>query len=225
MRRGSIPASKDKPGVPISPGSSGRPPDREELRRLLRGRCPPAEPPGSPGQPESPPAQGIPAAVLIGLLGHPEGPSIILTQRTADLSNHPAEISLPGGRVEADDDGPAGAALREAFEEIGLPPEKVEILGCLPPYETVTGFQVYPFVGWIEPPVEFEPDRREVAEIFEVPLSFVLDPANHHRGSIVQAGPRRDFDVLPYPGRRIWGATAGILVELARTLGARDKVP
>ncbi len=181
-----------------------------------------AEPPGSAGQSGSPAAQGIPAAVLIGLLGHPEGPSIILTQRTADLNNHPAEISLPGGRVEADDDGPAGAALREAFEEIGLAPERVEILGCLPPHETVTGFQVYPFVGWIEPPVEFEPDRREVAEIFEVPLSFVLDPANHHRGSIVQAGPRRHFYVLPYPGRRIWGATAGILVELARTLGFRE---
>jgi 8-oxo-dGTP pyrophosphatase MutT (NUDIX family) len=186
--------------------------DREGLGRLLRGTCPPAEPPvPSTGR-------GVPAAVLIGLLGHPEGPSIILTQRTADLDNHPAEISLPGGRVEADDEGPVAAALREAFEEIGLPPERVEILGCLPPSETISGFWVYPIVGWIEPPVDLEPDRREVAEVFEVPLSFIVDPTNHHRGSLVHRGERHHFHVMPYPGRRIWGATAGILVDLARTI-------
>ena len=162
--------------------------------------------------------RGVPAAVLIGLLGHREGPSIILTQRTADLDNHPAEISLPGGRVEADDEGPVAAALREAFEEIGLSPQRVEILGCLSPSETISGFWVYPIVGWIEPPVDFEPDRREVAEVFEVPLSFVLDPANHHRGSIVYQGECHHFHVLPYPDRRIWGATAGILVDLAQTI-------
>jgi 8-oxo-dGTP pyrophosphatase MutT (NUDIX family) len=186
--------------------------DRDELRRLLHGTCPPADsPPPSHGR-------GVPAAVLIGLLGRPEGPSIILTQRTADLVNHPAEISLPGGRLEADDDGPDAAALREAFEEIGLPPEKVEILGCLPPSETISGFWVHPVVGWVDPQVQLEPDGREVAEVFEVPLSFVVDPTNHHQGSVIHGGEHHHFHVIPYPGRRIWGATAGILVDLARTI-------
>jgi 8-oxo-dGTP pyrophosphatase MutT (NUDIX family) len=160
----------------------------------------------------------IPAAVLLGLVAYPEGPQIILTERTAHLSEHPSEISLPGGRIEASDEGPAAAALREAGEEIGLAPDRVELLGCLPPYETVTGYRVYPFVGWIEPPVEFALDAREVADIFQVPLSFVLDPANHRRDSIMRDGRRRSFYVLPYPGRRIWGATAGMLVSLARIL-------
>jgi 8-oxo-dGTP pyrophosphatase MutT (NUDIX family) len=201
----------------------GCPLGRDELRHLLEGTCPPAEPSGptgrpSPSLPSTTPL--VPAAVLIGLLGHPEGPSIILTQRTAELNNHPAEISLPGGRVEADDEGPVAAARREAFEEIGLPPEKVDILGCLPPSETISRFLVYPLVGWVEPPIRFEPDRREVAEVFEVPLSFVLDPANHQRESLVRAGMRHHFYVIQYRDRRIWGATAGILVELARILGS-----
>lgn len=192
----------------------GRSFDRVELRRLLDGTCPPTEPPAPPSGP------GVPAAVLIGLVGHPEGPSIILTQRTADLENHPAEISLPGGRVEVGDDGPGGAALREAFEEIGLPQERVEILGCLPPSETVSGFRVYPIVGWIEPPIVLMPDRREVAEVFEVPLRFVVDPSSHHRDSIVFRDERHHFHVIPYAGRRIWGATAGILVDFARALAS-----
>ena len=200
----------------------GCPLELDQLRRLLEGTCPPAKPLGMAGRPLSPlssVAPPAPAAVLIGLVGRPEGPSIILTQRTAELNNHPAEISLPGGRVEADDEGPVAAALREAFEEIGLPPERVEILGCLPPSETISHFLVYPLVGWVEPPVQFEPDKREVAELFEVPLSFVLDPANHQRESLVRAGMRHHFYVIQYRDRRIWGATAGILVELARILG------
>jgi len=210
----------------LSLARDGRPPGRDELRRLLEGTCAPATGSGPLERPElsagpmAPPGgRGVPAAVLIGLVGYPEGPSVILTQRTAELNNHPAEISLPGGRVEPGDGGPVAAALREAFEEIGLPPERVEILGCLQPSETISGFLVYPLVGWIAPPVEFEPDRREVAEVFEVPLGFVLDPVNHQRESLVRAGIRHHFYVIPYPGRRIWGATAGILVELARTLG------
>jgi 8-oxo-dGTP pyrophosphatase MutT (NUDIX family) len=186
--------------------------NREELRVRLQAACPPAERAGSS------PAPGIPAAVLIGLLAHPEGPHVILTERAAHLRDHAAEISLPGGRIEAGDDGPAAAALREAFEEIGLAPDKVELLGCLPVYETITGFSVFPFVGWIDPPVEFVLDTREVADVFQVPLSFVLDPANHQRDSIVRDGEIHTYYVLPYPGRRIWGATAGILVSLARVL-------
>lgn len=160
----------------------------------------------------------VPAAVLVGLLADPAGPQVILTERAAHLKDHAAEISLPGGRIEASDDGPAAAALREAFEEIGLAPEKVDLLGRLPAYETITGFRVFPFVGWIEPPVEFVLDTREVADIFQVPLSFVLDPTNHHRESSVRGGHTLGYYVLPYPGRRIWGATAGILVSLARAL-------
>jgi 8-oxo-dGTP pyrophosphatase MutT (NUDIX family) len=186
--------------------------DRQELRLRLRATCPPADDEGS-GE-----LRGIPAAVLVGLLAHPEGPRIILTQRTAHLKNHAAQISLPGGRVEDGDEGPAAAALREAFEEIGLASEKVELLGCLPLHETVTGFLVYPFVGWVEPPVEFVLDAREVAEVFLVPLSFVLDPENHRWETVFLDGGRRSFYVLPYPGHRIWGATAGILVSLARAL-------
>ncbi|MBU2600728.1 MAG: CoA pyrophosphatase [Actinobacteria bacterium] len=197
-------------GVP--PGSGSQPVDREELRARLQEAC------GSTEGCGSPPARGIPAAVLVGLLAHPGGPHVILTQRAAHLKDHAAEISLPGGRIEASDDGPESAALREAFEEIGLAPERVDLLGRLPAYETITGFRVFPFVGWIEPPVEFALDSREVADVFQVPLSFVLDTANHHRESIVWRGETRSYYVLPYPGRRIWGATAGILVGLAQVL-------
>jgi 8-oxo-dGTP pyrophosphatase MutT (NUDIX family) len=161
----------------------------------------------------------VPAAVLIGLLACPEGPHVILTRRNANLKNHPDEISLPGGRIEADDDGPAAAALRETFEEIGVAPQNVELLGCLSPYETVTGFRVYPFVGWIELPVEFVLDTDEVAEVFHVPLSFVLDTSNHRCESIVYNGECHRYYVMEYPGRRIWGATASILVRFAQALG------
>jgi len=188
--------------------------NREEVRARLQVTCVPAERRTT----GPPPPSGIPAAVLVGLLAHPRGPHVILTERAAHLKDHAAEISLPGGRIEAGDDGPAAAALREAFEEIGLAPDKVELLGCLPAFETVTGFRVFPFVGWIEPPVEFVLDPREVADVFEVPLSFVLDPANHQRGSIAREGEFHAYYVLPYPGRRIWGATAAILVGLARVL-------
>jgi 8-oxo-dGTP pyrophosphatase MutT (NUDIX family) len=163
----------------------------------------------------------VPAAVLIGLVNSPQGPEIILTQRTADLRNHPAEISLPGGRVEPGDDSPVTAALREAAEEVGLPAAKVEIIGCLPRYHTVSDYCVHPVVGWIEPPVKLVPDEREVADVFLVPLRFVLDPVNHQRETTWRDGQERTFYVLAYPGRRIWGATAGILVNLAWALGSR----
>jgi 8-oxo-dGTP pyrophosphatase MutT (NUDIX family) len=186
---------------------------REDLRRRLQAACPPVDRESLYSGP------GVPAAVLVGLLARPEGQQVILTRRQAHLKDHAAEISLPGGRVEPSDAGPEEAALREAFEEIGVLPQQVDLLGCLVPRLTVSDFRVYPFVGWVEPSVEFTIDSREVAEVLEVPLSFVLDSANHRRDSVVLDGERREFYVLIYSGNRIWGATAGILVDLAHALG------
>jgi len=159
------------------------------------------------------------AAVLIGLVGHASGPTILLTQRAAHLKDHAGQISLPGGRIEPGDADAVAAALREAEEEIGLDPARVEILGELEPYDTVTGFRIHPIVGWIEPPVELAADPFEVADVFEVPLRWALDTANHRRDSHVREGKARHFYVLPFEERYIWGATAGILVNLAHRLG------
>ena len=158
------------------------------------------------------------AAVLLGLVARSDEPHIILTQRTAHLRDHAGQISLPGGRIEPDDEGPAAAALREALEEIGLAPAKVDLLGGLRHYDTITGFRIHPIVGWIEPPFELRLDPYEVADVFELPLSFALDPLNHRRDSHDCNGERRHFYVLPYQDRYIWGATAGILVNFARLL-------
>jgi 8-oxo-dGTP pyrophosphatase MutT (NUDIX family) len=167
----------------------------------------------------APPLGRTPAAVLIGLVGHLAGPAVILTQRTAHLKDHAGQISFPGGRIEAADPDAIAAALREAEEEVGIDPARVEILGELEPYDTVTGFRIHPVVGWIEPPLTLRPDPYEVAEIFEVPLTWTLDPVNHRRDSYTRDGRVRSFYVLPYADRYIWGATAGMLVNLARRLG------
>ena len=162
-----------------------------------------------------------PAAVLIGLVERPRGPAVLLTQRTDHLRDHAGQISFPGGRVEPTDPSVHAAALREAEEEVGLNRAEVEILGELACYDTVTGFRIHPVVGWLQPSVELAPDRIEVAEVFEVPLAFVLDRANHRR-QVYRRGPvTRHYYVLPYQGRFIWGATAGMLVNLSRLLGCR----
>lgn len=160
-----------------------------------------------------------PAAVLIGLLPAPEGPRILLTRRTAHLRDHAGQISFPGGRIEAIDRSPVDAALREAHEEVGLEPERVEVLGELACYRTRTGFLIHPVVGWVDRPASFRPDPFEVAELFELPLAFALDPANHRRDAYERDGRRREFWALPYREHYIWGATAGILVNLARLVG------
>jgi 8-oxo-dGTP pyrophosphatase MutT (NUDIX family) len=195
--------------------------DKEEIRRRLTGSCPPGMDVSPAGWASSPdePALLTPAAVLVALVASSRGPEIILTQRTAEMRNHPAQISLPGGRIEPEDAGPAEAALREAWEEVGLPPARVEILGCLPRYRTVSDYCVEPFVGWVEGPVSLAPDAREVADIFLVPLEFFLEPSNHRRETMVHDGQERSFWVLSFGDRRIWGATAGMLVSLARALG------
>ncbi|HET6521089.1 MAG TPA: CoA pyrophosphatase [Geminicoccaceae bacterium] len=166
-----------------------------------------------------PAGEPVPAAVLIGLVDRPEGPTVLLTQRTAHLRDHAGQISFPGGRMEPEDADAAAAALREAEEEIGLPRKRVAVIGGIAPYDTVTGFRIQPVVGWVTPPFTLVPDPFEVADIFEVPLAFVLDPANHERHSYESGSLRRHYYVLPYEGRRIWGATAGILVNLSLVLG------
>jgi 8-oxo-dGTP pyrophosphatase MutT (NUDIX family) len=169
--------------------------------------------PGREGEP-------VPAAVLVPLINRPQGLQLLLTQRSADLPDHPGQISFPGGRVEPSDASHAAAALRETTEEIGLAPEKVELLGELTPYETVTGYRVRPIVGWIEPPFELVPDPVEVADVFEVPLEFILDTANHQRHFRMLGEVRRDYWAIPWLHRYIWGATAAMLLILERTLSA-----
>ena len=163
----------------------------------------------------------IPAAVLFSIVLRDDGPSVLLTQRNPDLRDHPGQISFPGGRVEREDVSPADTALREAKEEIGLDPECVEVVGYLPAYRTVTGFCVTPVVAIVTPPFDLQPDPGEVAEIFEVPLSFLLDAANHQRHTIQFQGKPRDFYAVPYEDRFIWGATAGIILGLARLLTSK----
>ncbi len=167
----------------------------------------------------SPPNTALrPAAVLVPLVDHAHGMSVLLTQRTAHLSAHAGQISFPGGRIEEHDADPIAAALRETEEEVGLGRERVSVIGRLDTYVTGTGFEITPIVGIVAPPFALAIDPFEVAEAFEVPLAFVLDQRNHQRVERESAGQRRAFFVLPYEGRNIWGATAGILVNLAEVL-------
>jgi 8-oxo-dGTP pyrophosphatase MutT (NUDIX family) len=161
-----------------------------------------------------------PAAVLVGVVERPGGPAVLLTQRTEHLRDHAGQISFPGGRIEPGDASPPAAARREAAEEIGLDPAKVEVLGELAPYDTVTGFRIHPVVAWLQPPLGLRLDPFEVAEAFEVPLEFVADPANQRRHSYRRGALTRGYYVLPYQGRFIWGATAGILVNFSSLLRA-----
>lgn len=160
-----------------------------------------------------------PAAVLFPIVQREGGNTVLLTQRTAHLKDHGGQISFPGGRVENDDLSPAHTALRETEEEIGLPAERIDVLGYLPEYRTGTGFRVVPVVGLVHPPFELRLDPFEVAEAFEVPLAFLLDPSNHQRHSLHYRGAMRHFFAMPYGERFIWGATAGMIRSLTERLG------
>lgn len=166
-----------------------------------------------------PPIELRPAAVLVPVVVRPDALAVLLTRRTDHLHHHPGQISFPGGRVEEADVSPVMTALRETEEEIGLDPDRVELLGELPEYFTGTGFRVTPVVGLVHPPFELKLDSFEVAEAFEVPLSHFLNPANHQRHSMEYQGRIRQYYAMPYGDYFIWGATAGILVSLYRFLG------
>ena len=163
---------------------------------------------------DPPPPPLTPAAVLVALVQRPDGPTVLLTRRTGHLANHAGQISFPGGHQEPGDETPEDAALRETEEEIGLDRDRLEIIGRLDTYITRTGFRVTPVVALVEPPFDLTPDANEVDEIFEVPLAFFLDPANHQRHSRIYKGRDRQFYAMPYGDYYIWGATAAMLVNL-----------
>ena len=157
------------------------------------------------------------AAVLLGLVERPGGLTVLFTERAAHLRDHPGQISLPGGRLQAQDGSAAAAALREAREEVGLAPGQVEVVGCLAPHVTGTGFLITPVVGFIAPDFEAVPDAAEVASVFEAPLEFLLDGRNVQTALYERHGSRFRVDELQFSGHRIWGATAAILSSF-RTL-------
>ena len=155
-----------------------------------------------------------PAAVLVPIVGHKLSPTVLLTKRTDHLRDHAGQVSFPGGRVEVGDDGPNDTALRETDEEIGLHRDQVEIVGQLAVYETRTGFNVTPIVGYVRPGFDLKLDSFEVAAAFEIPLEFVLDPRNHQKRSRMWKGTERHYYAMEYDDHLVWGATDGMLVNL-----------
>ncbi|HUL40719.1 MAG TPA: CoA pyrophosphatase [Burkholderiales bacterium] len=178
---------------------------------------------GRPEQALFEPIHAIQAAVLVPLINRESGITVLFTQRTAHLADHAGQISFPGGRAEAGDTSAHDTALREAEEEIGLPRSSVDVLGIMPDYFVHTGFRIAPVVGLINPPFPVKLDSFEVEEIFEVPLHYFLDPANHERHSISYMGRPRQYYAMPYQRRFIWGATAGILYNLYQVLSSRSE--
>jgi 8-oxo-dGTP pyrophosphatase MutT (NUDIX family) len=164
-----------------------------------------------------------PAAVLIPIIERRPEPTILFTKRTDHLPDHPGQISFPGGRVEEGDDGHEAAALRETEEEVGLPGPQVRLIGSLDTYVTRTGYEIAPLVGLIAPPFLVTPDPFEVAEVFEVPLNFFLETENRELCSRHFQGRERHFYAFSYDNYYIWGATAGILVNLAEVLADAEK--
>ncbi len=166
-------------------------------------------------------ARRVPAAVLVPLVERDTGLTVLLTQRAATLKDHAGQISFPGGRIEPQDTDAWHAALRETYEEIGLSPDLVEFAGYLPDHWVITGFLVTPVVGFVNPQYQLRIAREEVHDVFEVPLDFILDSANHK--------PRRrqlgeltiEVHDIPYGNRNIWGATAGMLMTLRHMLQSR----
>ena len=158
------------------------------------------------------------AAVLVPLIDRSDRVQVLFTQRTAHLDDHAGQISFPGGRVEEGDASREETALRETEEEIGLASGSVAVLGRLPEYEIPSGFRITPVVGWIETPFAVNPDPFEVAAVFEAPLEHFLDTARYQRRQFRFRGRHRHYLAIPFEGRYIWGATAGMLYNLCRLL-------
>ena len=195
-------------------GGTSDPLEAAEVRAATRG-----DHDLNPG--ETPPSAALrPAAVLVPLIDRTDGMTVLLTQRTPHLSAHAGQVAFPGGRVEEQDTDAIATALRETEEEIGLARDLVSVVGRLDTYVTGTGFEITPIVGIVAPAHTLTVDPFEVAEAFEVPLAYILDSRNHNRTERESAGRTRVFFVLPFEGRNIWGATAGMLVNLAEVLNA-----
>ena len=186
----------------------------ERLRLDLEAT--PAQPPLVGDLPEERALASVDAAVLIAVTDRPK-PGVILTVRREHLRTHAGQIAFPGGRVDPGEEAVA-AALREAQEEILLDPAAVEVVGAIEPYLTVTGYVVTPVVGVIPPGLALEPHEHEVADWFEAPLAFLLDPANQHQRSALFQGRERHYYEIDWQGRRIWGATAAMIINLSRRL-------
>jgi len=159
----------------------------------------------------------VAAAVLMAIVDRPE-PGLLLTRRNETLRKHPGQVAFAGGRADPGDASPVATALREAWEEIGLPPEHVSVIGCDAPYHTITGYCIVPVLGVVPPDLPLIAREIEVADIFEVPLAHVLDPAHHVRRTAEIRGVRRQFYEILWQERRIWGATAAMIVNLSRRI-------
>ncbi len=159
----------------------------------------------------------IPASVLIAITDRAD-PGVILTLRQANMRRHAGQIAFPGGRIDDEDESPTAAALREAWEEIALDPADVALVGAMPPYRTGSGYRIVPVIGVVPPDLPLVPHEAEVAAVFEVPLTFLIDTANHMPASRVFEGRERNFHVIEWQDRRIWGITAALIVNLSRRL-------
>lgn len=191
----------------------------DRLRQALANATPLADLlagdiPDNPGPDDGLP---MPAAVLVPIVDRPE-PGVILTVRTDTVRRHAGQIAFPGGRIDPEDDGPVAAALREAEEEIGLPRGKVQVIGTADRYRTITGFDVTPVLGLVPPGLQFTLQPAEVAAVFEAPLRFLLEPRHHQIRTVDWEGRERRYFEIVWEGQRIWGATAAMIVNLARRL-------
>ncbi len=158
------------------------------------------------------------AAVLVPLIDRRDGLTVLLTKRASDLPSHAGQVSFPGGRIDATDESPVHAALRETHEEVGIEAAFISVIGTLDLYQTVTGYAVQPVVGLVNEGFELRPHAGEVDEVFEVPFEFLMDRSNHRRHETEWKGQRRSYYSMPYGDYFIWGATAAMLINLQKRL-------